>query len=825
MQSPSASDPSFAKFLEDIKKQNSQQFATQLFQLKAEREIAGEDNDKREKQLDSINTELKGIRTSVIGADFSQMLRGIDNQTQLLTKSLEELSIIRKINEGSLEYDKESAQYRNTSGREITSVVSGKEIKKGGYVDFETAADRLTGQGKRVRESEGNKLKLTPIDITSGSKVPRALGAPEEPNADIEKTKYQGFFEELKSGIKFFLTDGKSEEPGYGMFQKPPKDVIKKEREQKISSDRQKVESPENPESDNVVSATEAQADYAKQDLDLSKQLLDTTKEQLKTLQEIRDALAPKTPAELQDRSAGKKGIVSEKDSEDGGPSLLDAGLGLGKKALGAIGRGAKAAGSAALGAGAKVARFAGSGAGKALGAAAAVGLGAYTAYKGYTAAEDSKQAKLEEVQAKVDAGELTPEQAAEQRKEIGNTATVEKSGAVGEGTGLAGGAIAGGMAGAKLGATIGTFVGGPVGTAIGAGVGTIAGGALGAFAGTKAGKYVGEKVGEGINYVGEKASSLGKGISDWFSNKKAEIKDTYNRGTGGTLAFQNKDQEINKRAKEAGIIDKDGNITDYDKYNKISKQVTDEIKTADPSANKLATQAVSAKEELTQKEISQGGVTTSTTEMKGGTVAEKSVLGSTTLGSLFSAKGLEVGGFLGSSEKSRVTTGKVEGRDISSQEQKTGSILGRRIASGSLFKSDTYKVAGASGEEMDVSKSDYFKIQKLAKEGKTEEAEKLMANIKMSREVSKEVEAGIKSPEESLTPVSPGAKGLSVVKDSIENKDLNREVSSKPTNVTPIVSNNVTTTNTTKYVPVKAEPRTNSSSSLSRYLDRIAVY
>jgi len=90
---------------------------------------------------------------------------------------------------------------------------------------------------------------------------------------------------------------------------------------------------------------------------------------------------------------------------------------------------------------------------------------------------------------------------------------------------------------------------------------------------------------------------------------------------------------------------------------------------------------------------------------------------------------------------------------------------------------------------------------------------------------VSKEVDAGIKSPEESLTPVSPGAKGLSVVKDSIENKDLNREVSSKPTNVTPIVSNNVTTTNTTKYVPVKAEPRTNSSSSLSRYLDRIAVY
>lgn len=527
-------DPSFQKFLDDLQKQNNKQFATQLLQLKSEREIAGEDNDKREEQLDGIAEELKNIKVSVTGFDLTPLIESNANQTQLLAKSLEELSLIRKVNEGSLEYDKNSAQYRNTSGREITSDVSGKTIKQGSYIDFETAANRLAGQGKRVQEA--NKLDIKPISFTPGKIAAEKFSAP--PKEIKEETSVnKTLIEKITSGIKYFFTDGLSEKEGYGLFQKPPKEAVK-EREQKVSSDRQKVESPINPESDNIVTATEAQSDYAKQDLELSKQLLDSTKEQLSTLREIRDALAPKAPAELPDQTGVKKTLVEEKAS-DSGPSLLDAGLGMGIKALSALGRGAKAAGRGALSLGGTVAKFAGSGAGKALGAAAAVGMGAYTAYTGYTAAEDSKQAKLEEVQAKVDAGELTPEQAAGMRKEIGNTATVEKSGAVGEGTGMAGGAIAGGLAGAKLGATIGTFVGGPVGTAVGAGIGTLAGGAIGAFGGTKLGQAAGEKVGEGINYVKEvvpmvgekaseirsaistKASSLGAGISSWFSDKK----------------------------------------------------------------------------------------------------------------------------------------------------------------------------------------------------------------------------------------------------------------------------------------------------------------
>jgi hypothetical protein len=67
MQTPAASDPSFKAFLEKLQEQNNRGFVTQLVQLKAERENAGEDNDKREKQLDDVITSLKDVRSAVTG--------------------------------------------------------------------------------------------------------------------------------------------------------------------------------------------------------------------------------------------------------------------------------------------------------------------------------------------------------------------------------------------------------------------------------------------------------------------------------------------------------------------------------------------------------------------------------------------------------------------------------------------------------------------------------------------------------------------------------------------------------------------------------------
>lgn len=759
-------DPSFQKFLDDLQKQNNKQFATQLLQLKSEREIAGEDNDKREEQLDTVASELRNIKASVTGFDVKPLVDAATNQTQLLTKSLEELSLIRKVNEGSLEYDKDSAQYRNTSGREITSDVSGKTIKKGGYIDFETAANRLAGQGKRVQEA--NKIDLKPVSFVPGKMTANNFAGPPK---EVKPEVSQSWLEEISSGIKYFLTDGLSEKQGYGLFQQPPSKEIEK-REQKISSDRQKVESPINPESDNIVSATEAQSDYAKQDLELSKQLLDTTKEQLKTLQEIRDAFAPKTPAELpvQDRLKPSPASAEAAESGIGLGNLLSGAGGLAKKAGGALARGASAVGKGALSLGGTVAKFAGSGAGKLLGATAAVGLGAYTAYQGYTAAEDSKQAKLEEVQAKVDAGELNPEQAAGLRKEIGNTATIEKSGAVGEGTGMAGGAIAGGLAGAKLGATIGTFVGGPVGTAVGAGIGTLAGGAIGAFSGTKAGKVAGEYVGKGINAAG-----------DFFGGIGDKVKGAYGY------------------AKKQAGLDLSGGV-----------------------GKEQAEMLVSSKGEVGTKETTiDGKVTTSETQTQGVT-AEKSLFGSKFLGGLISKKDQETGRFL------------TQGSEYSEQDgkagtSKVGNLLGKRISGGLLGK-DKYSVSlegkdGGAEYDTQVTKKEYMKLQNLAKEGKYDEAEAL---FKKYRDRRVEAEAAVSkpsTPEEMLTPVSAGAKGLSLVKDSAENKDLNREAGKSTAVSMPIISNNVNNTQTTKFVPMKAQPRNANNSALDNYLGRIAVY
>jgi hypothetical protein len=102
---------------------------------------------------------------------------------------------------------------------------------------------------------------------------------------------------------------------------------------------------------------------------------------------------------------------------------------------------------------------------------------GGVTAYKGFTGASE-KEAK----------GEITKEQA-----------TVEKGGAVGEGTGVAVGGAVGALKGAAVGAAIGSVV--PVlGTAVGGLIGAAVGGLGGSFFGGKIGKFVGETGGKIVN-------------------------------------------------------------------------------------------------------------------------------------------------------------------------------------------------------------------------------------------------------------------------------------------------------------------------------------
>jgi hypothetical protein len=756
MQTPATSDPSFKAFLDKLQDQNNRGFASQLIQLKAERENAGEDNDKREKQLDDVVSSLKEVRLAVTGIkidiDLTPLINIGENQTKLLEELNKESSLTRKLTEGSVEYDKEAAQYRNTSGRDIESTVSGKVSKKGGFIDFETARDTLSGQGKRVKED--NAFSLKPINYTPGKAVAAAVGGkggPATDNKEDDKSKYQGFFKELESGFKFFMTDGLSEKPGEGIFQTPSKEVEKKDREAKVSSPRQ-----ENPETDNVTSTGEIQADAAKSDLELSKEMLDTTKAQLIELKAIRAALAPSTPKELTEQKSAPSS-TNEKESEGGGSLLgsLASGamdlLGSGKKAAGTIAGKAAGIGGKILGGaqalGSKAVGFANSGAGKLLGSAAAVGLGAYTAYQGYTAAEDSKQAKMEEVQAKVDTGEMKPEEAAAARKEIGNTATVEKSGAIGEGTGMAAGAIAG----AKLGATVGTFFGGPVGTAVGG----LAGGALGAFAGSKAGKVVGEYGGKAINAAG----SFFGGIGD-------KVKGVYNSGIG---------------------------LRDQ------------------PIGTAMADQKIGSNTELKESDELGNGVATTKSNLTKGITAEKSVLGSTFLGGLFTAKGKQSGSFLGTSADNTSVQGKVEGRQIDQTDSQYNTMIGKRV-SGGLFGKDTYKVSSeASGTkensaeyDTEVTKREYNQLQELNAKGDVEGARKKLASIKAAKVTG---------------------TGKDVAQTSTENADMSREANKGGANNT-VVSNNVSSNNTTKIVPMKANPRPEyTGSSLDRYTNRITVY
>jgi hypothetical protein len=776
MQTPSASDPSFKEFLDKLKEQNNRGFASQLVQLKAERENAGEDNDKREKQLDDVIASLKEVRDAVTGTkidiDLTPLVNIGENQTKLLEELSKESSLTRKLTEGSVEYDKEAAQYRNTSGRDIESTVSGKTSKDGGFLDFETARDTLSGQGKRVRED--NAFSLKPINYTPGKAAAAAVGGkgkkPAGEEEDINQPAFKGFLEEIKSGFKFFMTDGLSEKPGTGIFQTPSKEVEKKDREAKVSSPRQ-----ENPEADNITSTGEIEADAAKSDLELSKQMLETTKAQLVELKAIREALAPTTPRELTEQKSAPSS-TNEKESEGGGSLLGDLAsgamdlMGGGKKAAGKVAGKAASIGGKILGGaqalGSKAVGFASSGAGKLLGSAAAVGLGAYTAYQGYTAAEDSKQAKMEDVQAKVDSGEMKPEEAAAARKEIGNTATVEKSGAIGEGTGMAAGAIAG----AKLGATVGTFFGGPVGTAVGG----LAGGALGAFAGSKAGKVVGEYGGKAVNAAG-----------DFFGGIGDKVKGVYNSGIGM------RDQ---------------------------------------PIGTAMADQKIGSNTELEESQVSGNGVTTTKSNLTKGITAEKSVLGSTFLGGLLTAEGKQSGSFLGTSADNTSVEGKVEGRQINKTDNQHNTMLGKRV-SGGLFGKDTYKVSSeASGTkensdeyDTEVTKREYNQLQELNAKGDVEGARKKLASIKAAKAAALEP-SGFDAMG-NVTGTAPTATGKDVAKTSTENADMGREAGKGGANNT-VVSNNVSSNNTTKIVPMKANPRPEyTGSSLDRYTNRITVY
>lgn len=953
MEKTAASSDALKLLLQDLKKQNDRALAAQLLQVKFNREIAGEDDDKREKQLaELIESSLK-IEKALLG-----MNRGLGKLTDKLQK-LPEFSKIQvpedemTLKEGLSELvggikgmfsglgDKAKSVFETLKSPEKTLQAAKSGLTGAGEyisdiasaeVGFTTESDRFATE--RIKQENESRRKSGQTELTkdeqdtlrkeSRQKFRDVVSKERElkdVGAKIEESKKYGFTpteedivskkrltEEIsikrkEAGVATLApVDRKPEEKVPGVPTFAPVERKPEEKEQGPNPGVTGV----NPEADNIQSAQEIIADSSKQDVELTKEIKKIQEEQLAELKQIRQALAPKTPAEAPEttqRTSPGSSQAREEEGDGGGIGLggVLGGLGaLGKKA----GRVLKSAGRGALSLGAKALRFVGSRGGMIAGGALAVGAGAYSAYKGYTGAEEEKQAGLQAIEAKVQSGEITPEEAEVQKKQLGEATVEKKGGAIGEGTGMAAGAIGGMKAGALLGATLGSAI--PVvGTAIGAGVGTLAGGALGAFTGSKLGKSVGEFGGRlwtGIKNAPESmrryneifsetdknkglkpveslpgttaAEMINAGVDasqpptsnppveskgGFFSSVGAKIKglfgearDSVNRGTSGTMAFQNADQEVNKRAKAAGIIDEAGNVKDIDKYGEINRQVKKEIVAADPTANRLADQAVSSTTSVDRKSISGSGLESQDTSLKQNVTSEKTLFGSKLLGSLFSRKGIESGGFLGTQEKTKsiesASDSMMDAEDNATQQ--STRLLGKRV-SGGLFGRDQFTVNDTQGNEVKLTKSQYQEIQSLVKENKIEEANSKLEEIKSKqaqdmvapRTAAESLNVGVDASEPMVTASSADLgkykSSISAVKNklvqgvgslinatSTENADLSREASRAAPVLPPMVNSSVSNNNTTSYVPIKSTPRPEyTGSALDRYQSRVAVY
>ena len=183
------------------------------------------------------------------------------------------------------------------------------EVKDSLKQGLQGVSDGLVKVQDRLDTANRSLSKIA--DAIQGNALERAVEAKnkkEDKEEDKEENKEEvdNFDSSLMGRLRSFMTDGASDRLASLQVQKPATEVVKKEREDKISSPREV-----NPEADNINTSSEIQADAAKKDLELSKEMLDTTKEELTLLKEIKDALAPKTPAELGDSNTQGLGAAA----------------------------------------------------------------------------------------------------------------------------------------------------------------------------------------------------------------------------------------------------------------------------------------------------------------------------------------------------------------------------------------------------------------------------------------------------------------------------------------------------------------------------------
>lgn len=248
------------------------------------------------------------------------------------------------------------------------------------------------------------------------------------------------------------------------------------------------------------------------------------------------------------------------------------------------------------------------------------------------------------------------------------------------------------------------------------------------------------------------------------------------------------------------------------DKVKNAFVKGTDE-KVGVTQADQLVTSANSTAESSDQT----SGGTLNKTNIQQGMSAQKTVLGSTFLGGLFSKKGVTTGEFGGQS----IRQSSLQAQDVGEhgnvsnlQQTEQKSLIGKRTATG-LLGYDKYQVTDEKGASTDLTKGQYGKIQKLVESGKIDEAQKELQSIKDNRALNEEMSKIYgRTPEDTVTPLSEMSR---------DNEAMKRQ-QSQGVSAPPIVANTVNNSSTNTLAPIKASAR-NPSSSLERYQNRIAAY
>ena len=351
----------FDDFLKEFKTHNKLILLNSALESKNISEIAKEDGDKREEQLDLANESLKEISERL-----KNLLKGVDKNNEKLLAKIEKLKApeIKPLKEIQ---DKEPLSLKEKLKSQVASIKSfGSRVKEtaSGLVEavksptqlFEKAKASATSAGKGllgdIREIAGTKKEYS-VEGERFAKLysQTAKGTQFQKGGKGSLEVGMESFNELKEKEKEIsaLEEKIKKFESYG-FDAPKKDTQQLEKLKKEFSDidvRSKEKAPEviaklkeevekapeviakekkvkeiNPESDNIVTSDEKTSDLTEQILDNSNKSFKIFEDQLKELKLIKEYLTPKEDDQVSKDQAKVEPKPEESKSESKIPDI-----------------------------------------------------------------------------------------------------------------------------------------------------------------------------------------------------------------------------------------------------------------------------------------------------------------------------------------------------------------------------------------------------------------------------------------------------------------------------------------------------------------------